>query len=204
MDYTDLNDSELLSMIKESSEEAKDLIFKKYKYIIDIEMRKYANMARSLGYDYNDLYQDALVGFSDAINSYRDDKNAALASFITLCVDRRLQVSIKKAGRLKNKLLAESFSLEHTYNEYTSPLMDLLSDNSENDPLQNILKEENLKELVDKIKDTLSKREYEVYSLMINGLKYDEIAMLLNKNLKQVDNTIQRVKSKIKKILEER
>ena len=31
-----------------------------------------------------------------------------------------------------------------------------------------------------------------------------EIATLLNKNLKQVDNTIQRVKSKIKKILEKR
>jgi RNA polymerase sporulation-specific sigma factor len=204
MEYTDLNDNELLSMIKESSEEAKDLIFKKYKYIIDIEMRKYANMARSLGYDYNDLYQDALVGFSDAINSYRDDKNAALASFITLCVDRKLQVSIKKAGRLKNKLLTESLSLEHVYNEYTSPLMDLLSDNSENDPLENILKEENLKELVANIKESLSGNEYEVYSLMINGLKYDEIATLLNKNLKQVDNTIQRVKTKIKKILDER
>jgi RNA polymerase sporulation-specific sigma factor len=204
MEYTDLNDNELLSMIKESSEEAKDLIFKKYKYIIDIEMRKYANMARSLGYDYNDLYQDALVGFSDAINSYRDDKNAALASFITLCVDRKLQVSIKKAGRLKNKLLTESLSLEHVYNEYTSPLMDLLSDNSVNDPLENILKEENLKELVANIKESLSGNEYEVYSLMINGLKYDEIATLLNKNLKQVDNTIQRVKTKIKKILDER
>lgn len=204
MEYTDLNDSELLSMIKESSEEAKDLILKKYKYIIDIEMRKYSNMARSLGYDYNDLYQDALVGFSDAINSYRDDKNAALASFITLCVDRKLQVSIKKAGRLKNKLLTESLSLEHVYNEYTSPLMDLLSDNSENDPLENILKEENLKELIDTIKKELSGNEYEVYSLMINGLKYDEIATLLNKNLKQVDNTIQRVKNKIKKILDER
>ena len=73
--------------------------------------------------------------------------------------------------------------------------------NSENDPLENILKEEKLQELVNSIKDCLSDAEYEVYSLMINGLKYDEIATLLNKNLKQVDNTIQRVRNKIKKIL---
>ena len=82
--------------------------------------------------------------------------------------------------------------------------MDLLSDNNENDPLENILKEEKLQELVDNIKCSLSEAEYEVYSLMINGLKYDEIATLLNKNLKQVDNTIQRVKAKIKKIMDER
>ena len=161
-------------------------------------------MARVLGYDYNDLYQDALVGFSDALVSYRSDKHAALSSFITLCVDRKLQVCIKKAGRLKNKMLNESLSLEHVYNAYTSPLMDLLSDNKKNDPLENIVKEEKMAELVGSIRSSLSDREYEVFSLMVNGLKYDEIATLLNKDLKQVDNTIQRVKAKIKKIMDER
>ena len=204
MDYGELNDNELISMIHESSEDAKDLLFKKYKYIIDIEIKKYSSMAKLLGYDYNDLMQDALVGFSDALNSYRDDRYTALASFITLCVDRKLQVSIKKAGRKKNKLLNDSLSLEYVYQQYASPLMDIISDNKENDPLENILKEEKFKELLDKIKNSLSNSEYEVYSLMINGLKYDEIATLLDKNLKQVDNTIQRVKSKIKKILQER
>lgn len=204
MKYRDTNDEELINMLHESSDDAKDILFEKYKYIIDIEMRKYASMARVLGYDYNDLYQDALVGFSDALNSYRDDRHAALSSFITLCVDRKLQVAMKKAGRLKNKLLNESLSLEYAYDAFASPLMDLLSDNSENDPLESIVKEEKMQELVTNIKESLSDFEFEVYSLMVNGLKYDEIATLLNKNLKQIDNTIQRVKSKIKKILESR
>ena len=204
MRYEDIDDEQLISMVHEASDDANDILFEKYKYIIDIELKKYSSMARVLGYDYNDLYQDALVGFSDALVSYRNDKHAALASFITLCVDRKLQVSIKKAGRLKNKLLNDSLSLEHVYDAYTSPLMDLLSDNKKNDPLENIVKEEKMSELVSLIRDTLSDREYEVFSLMVNGLKYDEIATLLNKDLKQVDNTIQRVKAKIKKIIEER
>lgn len=198
------NDLELLSMVKESSEEAKDILFEKYKYIIDVEVKKYLGMARQLGYDYSDLYQDGLVGFADALRSYRDDKDAQLSTFITLCVDRNLQVSILKAGRIKNKLITDSLSLEHTYSSFTVPLMDLLSDNFENDPLENITKEENLKELVDKIKESLSDSEYEVYSLMVSGLKYDEIAVLLDKNLKQVDNTIQRVRNKIRNIVKER
>lgn len=204
MDYKSFEDGELLQMINESSEEAKDILFQKYKYIIDIEVKKYINMANMLGYDYNDLYQDALLGFADALNSYRDDKDAALPSFITLCVDRKLQVSIIKAGRIKNKLINDSLSLEHVYSQFTVPLKDILSDNSENDPLENIVKEEKLQELTDKIKEVLSDGEYEVYCLMISGLKYGEIAILLDKTPKQVDNTMQRIKNKIRKILEER
>lgn len=204
MEYNEFNDYELISMLHESSEEAKDILYNKYLYIIDIEIKKYQRMARVLGYDLNDLYQDALVGFSDALISYRDDKDAALASFITLCVDRRLQVSIKKAGRLKNKLLNDSLSLEHVYDSSASPLMDMLSDNFENDPLENIVKEEKAEELMKDIKRSLSSREYEVFSLVANGLKYDEIALLLNKDLKSVDNAIQRMRFKIRKIMEDR
>ena len=204
MDYNNYDDIELISMVRESSEDAKDIIFNKYKYIIDVEVKKYLNMARQIGYDYNDLYQDGLLGFSHALRNYRDDKDAQLSTFITLCVDRALQTSIIKAGRLKNKLITDSLSLEHVYDQYAVPLRDIISDKSEHDPLVNILKEENLKELVLNIKKELSESEYEVYALMISGLKYDEIALLLNKNLKQVDNTIQRVKSKIKKIIDDR
>lgn len=203
MNYEDINDEQLIHMIREESEEAKDMLYQKYRYIIDYELKKYKRIAYALSYDVSELSQEALVGFADAINNYREDKEASLASFITLCVDRRLQVAIKKAGRLKNQMLKEALSLEEEYNA-SSQLKDLLSDNSLNDPLENILKEENYQELKRRIKESLSESEYEVYTYMINGLKYDEIASLINKNLKQVDNTIQRVKSKIKKILEER
>lgn len=204
MVYENYGDEQLIELMRESSEEAKDILFEKYKYIIDIEIKKYSNMANLLGYDYNDLYQDALVGFSEALNDYRDDKAAALSSFITLCVDRKLQVSIIKAGRLKNKLISESLSLDYKYDQYTSPLRDIISDNSLNDPLENIVKDEKVSDLTKKIEACLSEGEYEVYALMISGLKYGEIALLLNKNPKQVDNTIQRVKNKIKKIIEKK
>ena len=197
-------DEHLINLIRESSEEAKDLLFEKYKYIIDIEIKKYINMATMLGYDYNDLYQDALVGFSEALNNYREDKDTALSSFITLCVDRKLQVAVIKAGRIKNKLISESLSLDYKYQQYTSPLKDIISDNSLNDPLENIIKDEKLSDLTKLIESKLSDTEYEVYALMISGLKYNEIALLLNKNPKQVDNTIQRIKNKIKIILESR
>ena len=201
MKYKDYNDHELIMMMRESSEEAKDILFDKYKYIIDIELKKYSNIANILGYDYNDLFQDALVGFSDAIVNYRDDKEASLPSFITLCVDRRLQYAIRSINNKKSRMQSESLSLEYVYDNATSPLRETISDNSANDPLFKMLNEEGYKELKDRIKKALSNKEYEVYEYMIKGLKYNEIAMILGKEPKQIDNAMQRIKNKIKKII---
>lgn len=204
MEYKEYSDSYLMDMINESSEEAKDLLYDKYKYIIDIVIKKYTRVANMLGIDGSDLTQEALVGFSDALNRFRDDKDASMATFITRCVERRLQVCLIKAKTLKNKLLNESLSLDYIPNDDISPLLEMLSDNSQNDPLINISKEEEYQELILKIKEALSDKEYEVYSLLANGLNYREISEILDLEPKQVDNTIQRLKNKIKKILNDR
>ena len=204
MNYEEYSDSELYSMICESNEEAKDVLYLKYKYIIDIVIKKYAFTAMKYGFEYKDLYQEALVGFSDALNSYKDDKNTSMATFITLCVERRLQNTIHKAGRVKNRVLLESLSLDHVYEQYEIPLKDIISDNSDNDPLLNIAKDEAFDELISFIEKSLSSSEYEVYKLLISGMSYNEIAETLHKNPKQIDNAIQRLKGKIKEILRER
>ena len=197
----EFSDSKLIEMVRENDENAKDLLFQKYKFIIDAEIKKYIFVSKKFGIDYHDLYQEADVGFSDALVSYRDDKDMSLPSFITLCVDRRLRIFIRKYTTQKNKIINETLSLEYIYDKTSSPLSDLISDNNENNPLDNMVKEEHLKELIENIHNSLSTSESEVYDLMINGLKYDEIAMILNKNLKQVDNAMQRIKLKISNIL---
>jgi RNA polymerase sporulation-specific sigma factor len=199
MDFTD---DKLIELARENDDNAKDLLFQKYKYIIDTEIHKYLNISRKFGIDYNELHQEADVGFSDALVSYRIDKEMALPSFITLCVDRRIRTFIRRFTTNKNKIMNETLSLEYIYDKTSSPLSELISDNNENNPLDNMVKEEHLKELTDNIYKALSNSEKEVYDLMISGLKYDEIAIVLNKNLKQVDNAIQRIKIKISKILE--
>lgn len=196
------NDEQLLQLIRESSDVAKDLIFEKYKYIIDVELKRYTAASKKLNIEYNDLYQEALVGFTDALNNYRNDKDTKLSSFITLCVDRRLNVFFIKAGRLKNILMNNTISLDNNYKDYSMTLKEILSDNSDNDPLENIVKEEKYNELIDLINASLTTSEYQVYALMVSGLKYTEIAEILGKSTKQIDNAMQRIRKKIKKILE--
>ncbi len=203
MNYKEFSDSELLNLIKENSEEAKDILYEKYKYIIGITIKKYTMSAKMLNMEYKDLYQEALLGFSEAINRF-DDASSSLPTFITLCVDRRLQVVLKKASRLKNKLMNESLSLEHVYEEDKQPLMDIISDDNKNNPLLNLEMNEELDNLLEKIKKRLSQSENEVFSLMLKNYNYQQIAEILNRNVKQIDNAMQRIKVKIKQILEDR
>lgn len=203
MEYQDYSDSELYSMICESSEDAKDILYDKYKYIIDVIIKKYFYTAKKLGVEYNDLYQEGLVGFADALNRFDEEKNVQMSTFISLCVDRRLQNAILKAGRLKNKVLLESVSLDHVYGEYQIPLIEMIQDEKNKDPLQKITSQEDLNELIDSIKKELSSLEYEVYEFMVQGLSYQDIALMLNKTPKQIDNTIQRIKNKIRKMVRE-
>ena len=70
--------------------------------------------------------------------------------------------------------------------------------------LNNLMNEEEFLDLNEKIKEHLSKNEYEVYELLRNGFSYTEIATLLDKTPKSVDNAIQRIKGKVRKILAER
>ena len=200
MDYKEYSDSELCSMICENNEDAKDILFKKYKYIIDIIIKKYSLSAVKVGIEYNDLYQEALVGFTDALNSYDENKDASIATFITLCVERKLQNTILKAKTIKNKMFIQALSLDYQ-EDSESPLSERISDNSKNDPLNNMTNDESYIELIDKIKKELSNNEYEVFTLMVSGINYIEISEQLDKNPKQIDNAIQRIKSKIKKII---
>lgn len=201
MEYN-INDQEAIFLVKENNQEAQEILLSKYKYIIDILVKKYIRMAYLLKIDQNDLYQEATLGFMDALHSYQDNKLAGLPRFITICIERKLQNVIKKASTQKNKVLTESLSLEQSYNDLATPLMEIISDNNKNNPLINLTEKEEYDELVSKINNILSQQEYEVYSLLISGINYIDIATLLDKTPKQIDNTIQRMRSKIKKMLD--
>lgn len=200
MEYKD-NDDEIIYLVKENDDNAKDYLVNKYQNIVDIIIKKYKRMAYLLKVDNNDLYQEAMLGFADALDKYDEKKDASLKTFISLCVERRLQNVIKKASTKKNKVMNESLSLDNQQDDDSNPFIDFLSDNNLNNPLSTIEQEENYQELTSKINSILSDSEIEVYNLLINGLNYNDIAILLDKSSKQVDNTIQRLRNKIKKIV---
>lgn len=194
------NDIELTQMVCENNEDAKDFLYEKYHYIIDIIISKYKKTIYALGMDINEVRQEAMLGFTDALIKYTDSKETSLPTFISLVVERKIQNAVRKAETQKNKIHNEAYSLEYDYETFNRPLEEIIGDNTK-DPLRKLESEENYKELIKKINESLSPFEKEVYDLIINDFNYIDIAKILNKEPKQIDNTIQRIRNKIKDLI---
>lgn len=194
------NDIELTQMVCENNEDAKDFLYEKYHYIIDIIISKYKKTIYALGMDINEVRQEAMLGFTDALIKYTDSKETSLPTFISLVVERKIQNAVRKAETQKNKIHNEAYSLEYDYETFNRPLEEIIGDSTK-DPLRKLENEENYKELTKKINESLSPFEKEVYDLIINDFNYIDIAKILNKEPKQIDNTIQRIRNKIKDLI---
>lgn len=197
---SEYNDGQLIELVHENSEEAKSILFLRYKSKIDYLIKKYTNASLSLGIDINDLNQEALLGFTDAILNFDERKDASLSTFICLCVERKIKKALIKASTSKNQSMKDTLSLEYIYEDIDTPLKELIEDVN-SDPLIMVSEEESYKELLKEIRTALTDNEKEVFELLIAGLTYKDIAVLLDKEPKQIDNARERIKNKIKKIL---
>ena len=56
--------------------------------------------------------------------------------------------------------------------------------------------------MVEEIRKELTPLEEQVFDLKISGFKYREIADILDKELKVIDNALNRLKTKVKNILQ--
>ena len=100
-DIFNSNDYELIMLYRENDEQAKNILYLKYKYIINLIIKKYSKYLIMANIDYQEIYSECSVAFSDALKSFQDDKDASLPTFITLCIERKMHTVIRKFTREK-------------------------------------------------------------------------------------------------------
>lgn len=196
MNYEDLNDYELLSYVSES-EEANEIIFNKYKPLIVGISNKMFKYCKNSGLDINDVIQEGLVGLNIAIKTFSEHKETSFYTYALKCINSRIVSLIVSSKRLKNKYLNDSVFLELSDSDISNNYGKNLVDNSYN-PENILIDEESKNEILGIIDKRLNEFEKQVIELKINGFKYKEIADILGKDIKQIDNIIQRIKIKIK------
>ncbi len=197
MNYKEFNDYELLDHIHSCNEDANEILLYKYKpLIVNIatKMIKYS----SGGVDLNDLIQEGMLGLNDAINSYDENKEANFTTYSKVCIERRINSLIKSTRRYKNKILNESITLEIDNDDFI--IDKFLVDNSFN-PSRLVENNEFEKETIIKLTEQLTDFEKQVFELKKNDFNYKEIAEILEKDTKAIDNALQRIKIKLKKTM---
>lgn len=199
--YDDYNDNELIYLIYDFNGDANRILHEKYYKIIKIKVAKYRALAKRIGLDTCDLMQEGLLGLEEAINSYRDNKDMKFSSFANMCIERQILSVLNYHSRKKHTFLNDSCSID-VEDEKGRTMLDY-SLKSDIDPLMMMEKEEEKNSIYDLMTKDLSKLEKEVFELKLNGLDYREIARLLNKSYKSIDSALQRIRVKLKKILNE-
>jgi len=190
------NDYELVSLAQENNEVAINILHEKYKSIIYNKSKKVFNYLQKRGLELTDVIQEATIGFEEAIMGYNQDDKALFYTFANVCIDRQLKTLLIKQSRNKHKILNEAIALDC---DDENNLYNMLSD--EMTPEVELFNREEASELYNNIKEVLTDLEDSVFELKIQGFSYKEISDVLDIEIKDIYNAVDRIKNKINKIL---
>ena len=148
------------------------------------------------GGDGEDLIQEGMFGLIRAIREYRTDGSASFRTFAEVCIRNQLFSALRAAARSKNAPLNESVSLDHPFfdsDSYTAGVFDPASA----DPELLIADRDYVRSVLEDTKKQLSEFEAKILGYYLDGLTCQEIAKLVGRPLKSVDNAVQRVRRKV-------
>lgn len=198
--YEKMTDEQLVLLAREGDNRVVDYIMEKYKNLV----KKKAHAMYILGGDTDDLIQEGMIGLFKAVRDYKEDKEASFLTFADLCVSRQIYNAVSASKRKKHIPLNTYISLysdsSDEENESTALINNIYISNSLN-PEDMIIDKENEVIIEETIDESLSSFEKEVLDLYIAGVAYSQIAAILERTPKSVDNAIQRIRAKLSPLL---
>lgn len=199
--FSTMLDEEIIDETRSGNSRALEYLINKYKGFVRAKARTYF----LIGADREDIIQEGMIGLYKAIRDFREDKLSSFRAFAELCITRQIITAIKTATRQKHIPLNSYISLNKPIfdEESDRTLMDIISEDTINDPEEMVINREEFSGIEEKMGEILSGLECEVLALYLEGKSYQEIAVELDRHVKSIDNALQRVKRKLEKYLEE-
>ena len=199
--YQDLADEDVVALCRTGDAVAVEYLLNKYKNFVRSKARSYI----LIGADHEDIVQEGMIGLYKAIRDFRPEKLSSFRAFAELCITRQIITAIKTATRQKHIPLNSYVSLNKPlYDEESDrTLLDVCAEGHSTIPEELLISQEDLRGIHQKIDEVLSSLEQEVLAAYLDGKSYQEIADMLGRHVKSIDNALQRVKRKLEKYLED-
>lgn len=201
-DFKKINDYEILFLVNEKNENAEEILINKYKNLINKYIEEYKNIAVQNGLEECDLYQEGLLGLTNAIKTFDQSKEASFFTYANICIKTKIQTAIRNSSSKKNIALNQSVSLDNLINSDSTNYYDIICD-SKNDISDKLLKQEEQQQLFQNIEKCLTPFEKQVLNLKTNSYSNDEIANILQKDKRSIENAINRIRNKYRNIKKE-
>ncbi len=194
MPYEAFSDEELIEKLRQGEKDITDYILEKYKPLV----RKKTNAMYLIGGETEDLIQEGMIGLFKAIRDYRSDKDASFYHFAELCINRQLYSALEASNRKKHQPLNSYISLSDQ-KQQSAVAAEFLVD-QERTPEQMVIEQELWEEYKRRLEQNLSKMERKVLQYYLDGNHYIQIAEIMGKSPKSIDNALQRIRQKIRQI----
>ena len=193
-EYDNVRDEELLMQLAAGNDSITEYFCKKYKHLV---MKK-ANALYLIGAEKEDLIQEGMIGLFKAIRDFDATKEVSFYHFAKLCISRQMYHAIEASQRLKHAPLNSYVSFfEETGKEGGITLEDVLEADTDQDPEKLLILRESYRDFYDGLEQRLSPMEKQVCELYLQGKNYHQIADILGKSTKSIDNALQRIRKKI-------
>jgi RNA polymerase sporulation-specific sigma factor len=199
--FGDKSDETIVGMSQEGDRVALEYLLSKYKNFVRSKARSYF----LIGADHEDIVQEGMIGLFKSIRDYQLERLSSFRAFAELCITRQIITAIKTATRQKHLPLNSYVSLNKPiYDEESDrTLMDVIVEGHAQNPEELIIGREDILSIRDQVGTVLSSLEQDVLSAYLDGKSYQEIADMLGRHVKSIDNALQRVKRKLEKYLQE-
>ena len=200
--FEEMTDEQIVKIAQSGDGAGLEYLLNKYKNFVRTKARSYF----LIGADHEDIVQEGMIGLYKAIRDYKEEKLSSFRAFAELCVTRQIITAIKTATRQKHIPLNSYVSLNKPIYEEESDrtLMDVITEGRSADPEELIIGQESYVSIESRIDEALSPLERKVLAAYLDGKSYQEIAKMLDRHVKSIDNALQRVKHKLEKLIREK
>ncbi|HHV45223.1 MAG TPA: RNA polymerase sporulation sigma factor SigH [Firmicutes bacterium] len=201
-EFAVLDDEQVAERARCGDDAALNFLLHKYRGFVQTKARSYFLM----GADHEDIVQEGMIGLYKAIRDFRMEKPASFRAFAELCVTRQIITAVKTASRQKHAPLNTYISLHKPIHDEESErtLLDIISSQQVADPEELLIDKEEFDHMCRQMNELLSDLEKEVLICYLEGKSYQEIATMLKRHVKSIDNALQRIKRKVERFLTER
>lgn len=193
------DDNLLCRLAQQGDSAAAEILVKRYERLV----KKCARPCFLMGADAEDLLQEGMLGLVLAALDYDAANGTPFSAYARLCITHRIYSAVRAAAAHKHDPLNQSVSFDRPLLEEL-PQPHLQTAGAVGDPESLVIGNEEREEMIRRLYALLSKFEAKVLSLYLNGYSYAEMAEILHKPIKSVDNALQRIKRKTAAIGETR
>lgn len=179
------NEEDVTALIEKHSESVRN-ICKKYFLV---------------GGNQEDLFQEGMIGFLSAVKAFNKEhggiNSETFKQFALMCAKRQILDAIKHANRKKNRPLNDYISIDKT-SAHEKKQIEMQIEAYGLNPETRLIEQEEKEEQLSEVDWQLTAFEKKVLWQYLEGKSYSQIAEEIGKDIKSVDNSIQRIKRKLK------